>query len=157
MIIQHVDMNKMVGAVIEELLYGKTKQYDIKINIPDMADCDSNLVRQVWINLISNAIKYSGGRDKPSIDISSYETGNEIVYSIKDNGVGFNMQYADKLFGVFQRLHKMTEFEGTGVGLALVHRIISRHRGRIWAEAEVNKGAAFFFSLPVHSTIHQHN
>lgn len=146
--IHRIDMNQLVDSVIAEQVALKTKQYDIQIEKLEQADADSNLIRQVWINLISNAIKFSAEKDKPSIKISSRHTGNEIIYSIQDNGVGFNMKYADKLFGVFQRLHKMTEFEGTGVGLALVQRIITRHGGRVWAEAEVDKGATFFFSLP---------
>jgi light-regulated signal transduction histidine kinase (bacteriophytochrome) len=141
-------MNQLVDSVMAEQVALKTKQYDIQIEKLEQADADSNLIRQVWINLISNAIKFSAEKDKPSIKISSWHTDNEIIYSIQDNGVGFNMKYADKLFGVFQRLHKMTEFEGTGVGLALVQRIITRHGGRVWAEAEVGKGATFFFSLP---------
>lgn len=149
LIIQHIDMNMLVEPVISEQLSSITKDYEIKMARLEPAEGDSNLLRQVWINLISNAIKYSGGRDKPSIEISSEKTGNEIVYRVKDNGVGFNMDYAGKLFGVFQRLHKMTEFEGTGVGLALVHTIVTRHGGRVWADAEVNKGAAFYFSLPI--------
>jgi len=110
---------------------------------------DSNLLRQGWGNLISNALKYSRGRENPMIRVDSFVNAKEIIYSIKDNGAGFNMKYADKLFGVFQRLHKMTEYEGTGVGLALVHRIITRHGGRVWAEAQVNQGATFYFSIPV--------
>jgi light-regulated signal transduction histidine kinase (bacteriophytochrome) len=143
-----IDMSQLVNSVMAEQVALKTKQYDIQIEKLERADADSNLIRQVWINLISNAIKFSAEKDKPSIKISSRYTGNEIIYSIQDNGVGFNMKYADKLFGVFQRLHKMTEFEGTGVGLALVQRIITRHGGRVWAEAEVSKGATFHFSLP---------
>jgi PAS domain S-box-containing protein len=157
LIFQLVDMNKMVDSVMSEQLFSIHKEYNIKIDRLEPAECDSHLIRQVWMNLISNAIKYSGEKDKPNIHISSAKTGNEIVYSIKDNGVGFNMQYADKLFGVFQRLHKVTEFEGTGVGLALVHRIVSRHGGRVWADAKVNQGATFYFSLPLDSTNHQKN
>jgi len=149
LIYQQVDMNKMVDAVVSELLFSNDKKHSIDISPLEPASCDSNLIRQVWINLISNAIKYSGDKENPLIEISSAKSGNEIVYSIKDNGVGFNMKYADKLFGVFQRLHKVTEFEGTGVGLALAQRIVTRHGGRVWAEAEVNKGAVFYFSLPV--------
>jgi len=148
LIYQQVDMNKMVDTVIAELLVSNEKKHSIDISPLEPAAGDSNLIRQVWINLISNAIKYSSETENPFIAISSAKSGNEIVYSVRDNGVGFNMQYADKLFGVFQRLHKVTEFEGTGVGLALVQRIVTRHGGRVWAEAEVNKGAVFYFSLP---------
>ncbi|MEP7372228.1 MAG: PAS domain S-box protein [Chitinophagaceae bacterium] len=154
---QQVDMNKMAETVIAELLFSGTKKYNIEISALEPAVCDSSLIRQVWVNLISNALKYSGDKENPAIEISSAKSGNEIVYSVKDNGVGFNMQYAHKLFGVFQRLHKMTEFEGTGVGLALVQRIITRHGGRVWAEAEVNKGAAFYFSLPQQLANNQKN
>ncbi len=144
-------------SVIAEQDILKTSQSIIKVGNLEAAYCDSSLIRQVWINLISNAIKYSGGRNNPKIEIDSVKSNDEIICSIKDNGVGFNMQYADKLFGVFQRLHKMTEFEGTGVGLALVHRIVSRHRGRVWAEAEEDKGATFYFSLPINTNGHQNN
>jgi light-regulated signal transduction histidine kinase (bacteriophytochrome) len=104
-------------------------------------------IKQVWLNLISNAIKYTNQKESSVIEISSELTGNHITYSIKDNGAGFDMRYANKLFGVFQRLHSEEEFEGTGVGLALVHRIISKHGGNIWAEAKVNEGATFHFTL----------
>jgi PAS domain S-box-containing protein len=143
------DMNKLVKPIIDEQLSLTGNQVDIEMEKLLPAECDSGLLRQVWINLIANAIKYSSKKKQPVIRISSSRNGNEIVYTIKDNGVGFDMQYAGKLFGVFQRLHNMTEFEGTGVGLALVKRIVARHGGRIWAEAEPDKGATFFFSLPV--------
>ncbi len=148
LMVHHVDMARLVDSVIAD--QGISRDNHILIQTHDLvpADCDSSLIRQVWINLISNAIKYSRGREKPVIEISSSKTNGEVVYSIKDNGVGFDMAYSDKLFGVFQRLHKMTEYEGTGVGLALVHQIVTRHSGRVWAEAEVNKGATFYFSLP---------
>lgn len=109
---------------------------------------DQALIRQVWLNLLSNAIKYSSKKENPVIEIGFSELENEMMYFIKDNGAGFNMQYADKLFGVFQRLHNTNEFEGTGIGLAIVQRIITKHGGRVWAESKINEGATFFFTLP---------
>jgi len=145
-----VDMNRLVKlAIDEQLLLYTGKAPDIVADPLLPANCDHNLMLQVWINLISNALKYSGKQDQPVIHISSCGSGNSVVYSVRDNGVGFDMKYADKLFGVFQRLHKATEFEGTGVGLALVQRIIIKHGGRVWAESEKGKGAVFYFSLPV--------
>jgi light-regulated signal transduction histidine kinase (bacteriophytochrome) len=102
----------------------------------------------VWINLMSNALKYTRFTKKTVVDIGFTERENDIVYYIRDNGSGFDMQHYDKLFGVFQRLHSQSEFEGTGIGLAIVERIISRHGGKIWAEAKVLEGATFYFSLP---------
>ena len=144
-----VSMDALVAAVIAEQLNGNVHQYSISVSQLPPASCDRSLITQVWTNLISNAIKYAKPKEHPVIEIDSYTAPGEIIYRVKDNGVGFNMKYADKLFGVFQRLHKMTEFEGTGVGLALVHQIVSRHGGRVWAEAETGKGATFSFSLPV--------
>ena len=144
-----IDMNQMVAIVLEDL---KSNFHDlhpeIKINSLPAALGDSSTLKQVWVNLISNAIKYSQNQKKSKIEIGFTEKENEIIYFVKDNGVGFNMKYYDKLFGVFQRLHSAEEFEGTGVGLAIVQRIILKNGGRVWADAEVNKGATFFFSLP---------
>ncbi len=109
---------------------------------------DRALLKQVWANLIGNAVKYSSHTAAPRIDISGSEEGDKCVYSVGDNGAGFDMQYYAKLFGVFQRLHSMEEFSGTGVGLAIVMRIVTKHRGRVWAEAELNQGATFHFSIP---------
>ncbi len=106
------------------------------------------LIKQIWLNLISNAIKYSKHQSKIKIEISSYKKDNFIVYYIKDNGVGFDMRYYNKLFGVFQRLHSYEEFEGTGIGLAIVQRIVNHHKGTVWAESKLNEGACFYFSLP---------
>jgi len=149
LVVNNVDMNGLVESVIKEKELFETNQSVIKIGELHPARCDRSLISQVWINLISNAIKYSGKKEKPVIEISSQKTSHEIIYRIKDNGVGFDMKYAGKLFGVFQRLHKATDYEGTGVGLALINRIVLRHRGRVWADAAVGKGATFYFALPL--------
>jgi PAS domain S-box-containing protein len=143
-----IDSDALVKNVLEEINTSTSYHAAIQINSLPAADADYALLHQVWINLISNAIKYSSKKEKPEIIIGSTETENEIVFFVKDNGAGFNMKYAEKLFGIFQRLHKPTEFEGTGIGLAIVQRIITKHGGRIWAEAEINKGATFYFTLP---------
>jgi PAS domain S-box-containing protein len=148
LLVQQIDMTWLVESVIQEQTVTNTNHVLVQVGKLEPASCDNNLIRQVWINLISNAFKYSRVKQKPEIQINSQKTNNEITYSIKDNGAGFDMRYADKLFGVFQRLHKMTEYEGTGVGLALVQQIVTRHGGRVWAEAEVDKGATFYFTLP---------
>src|SRR5205814_123251 len=141
---QLADMNELVNGVIREQRMLSTKPVEIKIGELKPVVCDSTLIRQVWSNLISNAIKYSATRQHPAIEIDSYKKDDEIIYSVKDNGVGFDMKYAAKLFGVFQRLHNK-EFEGSGIGLALVQRVIAKHGGTVWAEAEVDKGATFYF------------
>ncbi len=108
---------------------------------------DPALLKQVWINLLSNAIKYSRHAEQARIEIGSLAEPRAKVYFVRDNGAGFDMKYAGKLFGVFQRLHRADEFEGTGIGLATVQRMVHRHGGRVWAEAKPNQGATFYFTL----------
>ena len=142
------DMNDIVNAVIKSITAEQAEcAISWKVDKLPIVQCDSALLKQVWINLLGNAVKYSRSRANIKIDIGAKEENNEYIFSVRDNGVGFEMQYAHKLFGVFQRLHPAGEFEGTGIGLANVRQIISRHGGRTWAEAELNKGATFYFSL----------
>jgi light-regulated signal transduction histidine kinase (bacteriophytochrome) len=152
-VMTNVDMNSVVNLAVAELSNQGSNELKININPLLNAYSDYSLISQVWKNLISNAIKYSAQNPYPVIAINSLETDSTIIYSISDNGVGFDMKYAHKLFGVFQRLHDVDEFEGTGVGLALVQRIIKKHGGKIWAEAEIGKGAIFSFSLPLGGVI----
>jgi light-regulated signal transduction histidine kinase (bacteriophytochrome) len=144
-----VDMRALVNAVYQSLV-NTEKHCTIHFNLAPLTDAqaDSNLIRQVWVNLIANAIKFTRKREIPEIEIGSRQNESEIIYWVKDNGAGFDMRFVDKLFGVFQRLHTESEFEGTGVGLAIVQRIVQRHGGRVWAAGEVNHGATFYFSLP---------
>jgi len=145
---QAVNSTKLVKLVLDELMAQQTAR-KIEVRIGDLPDCncDPALMKQAWANLISNAIKYSRDREPAVIEIGSETKNGEVIFSVRDNGVGFDMRYADKLFGVFQRLHRNDEFEGTGVGLAIVQRIIHRHDGRVWAEAAENRGATFYFTL----------
>jgi PAS domain S-box-containing protein len=146
---QTVEMSALVQKVVE-MLHREIETYQPHIAIQSLPTCqgDPSLLIQVWHNLLSNALKYSRKRKDAQIEIGCLSAkGQEQAYYIKDNGVGFDMQYADKLFGVFQRLHSESEFEGTGVGLAIVQRIITRHGGRIWAESAPNEGATFYFTI----------
>lgn len=144
-----VDTNELVRNVIAELdgKYDKDKIDWMVADLPQMY-ADLNSIRQVWVNLISNAVKYSSNQEKPQINIKAEKENGTAIFSVKDNGVGFDERSASKLFKVFQRLHGASEFEGTGVGLAIVEKIISKHAGKIWVKAELNKGAEFYFCLP---------
>ncbi|SJZ32925.1 sensor histidine kinase [Sediminibacterium ginsengisoli] len=146
---RNFSMNEMVQQVYEDIL-PSTEGRDIKWTIADLPDvpADTAALRQVWVNIISNAVKYTRHTEKTEITIGADEEADKVVYYVKDNGTGFDMQYIEKLFGVFQRLHSEQEFEGTGVGLAMVRRIINKHGGEVWAKGELNKGATLYFSLP---------
>jgi PAS domain S-box-containing protein len=143
-----IDMDKLVNTVCDEIKAANNErklQFDIKPLPP--AYCDSGMIYQVFFNFLFNAIKFTKYRETAIIEVGGYADGSENVYYVKDNGVGFDMRYKDKLFGAFQRLHSEKEFEGTGIGLAIVKRIINRHGGRIWAEGKVDEGATFYFTL----------
>ena len=145
-----VDMRSLALAVYDELTTPDDRnRIDLRVGALPTAVGDRALMRQVWTNLISNAIKFSSRRDSVVIQVDSRPGPGEIIYFIHDNGAGFDQQYAHKLFGVFQRLHTEKEFQGTGVGLAIVQRVIQRHGGRVWAESTPDQGATFFFALPV--------
>jgi light-regulated signal transduction histidine kinase (bacteriophytochrome) len=122
---------------------------EVQIVLDELAVCQADpvLLRQVYVNLLSNALKFTRRRAVARIEIGCHELEGEVTYFVKDNGAGFDMRYADKLFGVFQRLHRAEDYDGTGVGLAIVNRIVHRHGGRVWAEAAVDQGATFFFTL----------
>lgn len=146
-----LNMNSLVQGIVHELLSQEpARTIDVKVGPLLPASADADMIRQVWFNLLENAVKFTGKNPHPMIEVRSYNAGEcEVTYEVKDNGVGFDMQYAGKLFGMFQRLHKMQDFSGTGVGLAIVKRIISRHGGRVWADGTLNQGATFYFTLPV--------
>jgi light-regulated signal transduction histidine kinase (bacteriophytochrome) len=138
----------MVQQVVAQLQeQEKQRTIDFTIDQLPPAQADPTMLQQVWANLIGNAVKYTGQKEKALVHIGAEANGSETIYFVKDNGAGFDMKYADKLFGVFQRLHAASEFEGTGVGLATVQRIITRHGGRVWADAKPGEGATFYFSL----------
>jgi len=150
-----INMEKLARDVFKELHPSDAdSKLQLEIGPLPPAMGDSAMMRQVFVNLLSNAIKFSRAQETSIIRVGATVKDGETIYFVKDNGVGFNMQYADKLFGVFQRLHSMNEFEGTGIGLAIVKRIIIRHGGRVWAEGKVNEGATIYFALPNKETNH---
>jgi PAS domain S-box-containing protein len=145
----NIDMKALVVSVLNELLQEKDRErMDIRITKLPSARADSSLIRQVWVNLLSNALKFTSKKEQAAIEVGSKSSKDQVIYYVRETGAGFDMEYANKLFGVFQRLHSESEFNGTGVGLAIVQRIIRRHGGRVWAEGEVDKGATFYFALP---------
>jgi PAS domain S-box-containing protein len=150
---QEVDMASLVQEVHAQVLaelstsdQARAPRFEINALPPALGD--AVLLRQVWANLIGNAVKYSAKIAAPLIKIAGEHAGVEVIYSVQDNGAGFDMRYAERLFGVFQRLHSADEFSGTGVGLAIVHSVVTRHGGRVWAQSAVGQGATFFFALP---------
>lgn len=145
---QPVDMTGLAQSALGEATRAHPERAQF-VRLPALppAHGDAALLRQVWFQLLTNALKFSGRQNPPVILIRAETRGPQVVYSVRDNGVGFDMQYAHKLFGVFQRLHRAEEFPGTGVGLAITQRIIHRHGGKIWAEAAPNQGATFFFTV----------
>lgn len=150
--VRRVSMRALVGEVLAELARQHPER-SVQVSAEPLGDCwaDPLLLRQVLVNLISNAYKFTAGRDPACIDIRSEPAENQTTYLVKDNGAGFDMKYAAKLFGVFQRLHTQSEFKGTGIGLSIVQRIIERHGGQVRAEGMPGQGATFRFSLPSHA------
>jgi len=144
-----IDMEKSARMAIDELISLETRdRFEVVIEPLPPAIGDPAMLHQVWTNLLANAVKFTSKRSRAVIEVGGQENDDEIIYFVRDNGAGFDMRYADKLFGVFQRLHSEREFEGTGVGLAIVQRVIHRHSGRVWAEGVPDQGATFYFTLP---------
>jgi signal transduction histidine kinase len=146
---RQVNISALVREVLDEL-QREQRGRQIDIRMGDLPGCvgDPGLLKQVFANLLSNAFKFTRGKGNPTVEISCRQQAGEKIYFVRDNGAGFDMQQATELFGAFQRFHSAEQFEGTGIGLSTVHRIIQRHGGRIWAEAEVDKGATIYFGLP---------
>jgi two-component system sensor histidine kinase/response regulator len=145
-----VKMTELARRVIAGI-EGQWPDRRVVVELPDLPDCcaDGSLLEQVLINLISNAFKFTSTRDESRVVVGAFEEGEEQVYFVRDNGVGFDMKHADRLFGVFQRMHSQAQFAGTGIGLSIVQRIIRRHGGRTWAESKLREGTTVYFSLPI--------
>jgi light-regulated signal transduction histidine kinase (bacteriophytochrome) len=145
-----IDMTTLVRTVIDELLKCEGGSSSLSVAVQPLLPAygDATLLHQVWYNLLSNAFKYTRYKQKREVIIESHPFDGGVKYCVSDNGVGFDMQYVDRLFGAFHRLHAAEEFEGTGVGLAIVQRIVRRHGGQVWAEGKVDNGARFYFTLP---------
>lgn len=144
-----VSMKSMVETIWSDCVeLEKERMFELRLGDLPEARADSTLIKQVWSNLIANAVKFTRNKEKAIVEIGFEENKDEVIYTIKDNGAGFDMRYYDKLFGIFQRMHSHVEFEGTGIGLSIVERVVNMHGGRVWAKAEVNKGAEFLFSIP---------
>jgi signal transduction histidine kinase len=155
MLRQNVDMNAVARTVAEDAIAASGRKIELTVDPLPHAHGEPALVNQVLVNLVSNAIKFTARSDNAAIRIGARTENGENAYFVRDNGVGFDERYADKLFGVFQRLHRVSDFEGTGVGLAIVQRIVHRHGGRVWAEGKVNAGATFYFTLPPATAVEQ--
>lgn len=157
--LNQVDLSDMVSGIVDELRDAEPeRQVQVKVTSGLTAYCDSHLMKIALINLLNNAWKYTSKNEEACIEFGMRLHQGNPAFFIEDNGVGFDMAYADKLFGAFQRLHSAGEFSGTGVGLATVKRVISRHGGDIWAKAEPNKGATFYFTLPAREfSMHNHH
>jgi len=154
-------LNSLVENVLQDLESETTdRKIEWRVGSLPSVNCDPGLMQQVFANLLSNAVKYTRRREQAVIEIDQSTINGQLVFFVRDNGAGFDSKYSDKLFGAFQRLHTEQEFEGTGVGLATVQRIVRKHGGRIWAEAETNKGATFYFSLgeaaPLSGAVNRH-
>ena len=148
-----VNIFEMVNTIVQELRNeAGDRELEIRIGELPEVDGDASLLRQVFVNLLSNAFKFTR-KNKALIEVGCDTAGAENVFFVKDNGAGFDMAYSQKLFSVFQRLHAEDQFEGTGVGLSIVQRIVQRHHGRVWAQAEVGKGATFYVALPKRKSI----
>jgi light-regulated signal transduction histidine kinase (bacteriophytochrome) len=150
MVLSGIDMSELVSSVLEELRRATPERHiEWRLQPLHPVHGDRAMIRQVWVNLLSNAIKFSGRTGNAWVEVGCSDTGErQNTYYVKDNGAGFDMKHAEKMFGIFQRLHSAKEFEGTGVGLSIVQRVVQRHGGRIWAEGKVNEGATFHFTLP---------
>ena len=148
LIVMPVDVSKLVKSVVDELMQ-EAQGRSVEIKLEDVPDClgDASLLKQVFINLFSNALKFTSHKDVAVIELGCQRQKDQLAYFLRDNGAGFDMDYSDKLFGVFQRLHSTAEFEGSGIGLSIVKRIIERHGGRVWADGAVGQGATFYFTL----------
>ena len=150
-----IDMTGLVQATLSDLAPAMAgRNIEVKVAPLPQTRGDREMMQRVWMNLLDNAIKFTGHKENALIEVGSYPEAENTVYFVKDNGAGFDMAYVDKLFGVFQRLHTPEDFPGTGAGLAIVKRIVGRHGGRVWAEGKVGEGATFYFALPSQEPAH---